>query len=1228
MAKKLIIIILIFLQVASYVPVARAEYEDIYHYYIQLGIESFYKSEFENAYFYFKTAHAIDPSRQQSLQYLNLIKRISDGRLTPGEYPAKGNELFNATEEVSPTSLAQAQLVAEVIWQSSQKILSEYPPEKIDRPTIDQIVGQITEKARQDIQIAFPDAFLDQVIDQAREDVNRRVDDYLVKLLQVEREGKPGPTFVNPLLEPEQVILTPPQASSGLAIPPEKESVRLQALSTKTEDSSIKQTSKQVSAVAAPLESANLPVSKKEKIEPIAVQKVEVSAKVEKPTEIKVKEQNLLKEPVAKEGPSETKTIDQEVSKIGSLEVAPQDIKAVEQQSAMVSKSKESSETTKPVATLEASSTSTSPEDKIITVIQEGETTKINPKSDTKKSPAVSSEVKAAERQKTSEISKPSQVKASVSKPDDLLNPTELSVPKKDARDPRLIRLAGKEELRLNEELWALQPTTTLEIEIGKTVVISAKNITKWLAITEGILDIKRVNADQISLTGVKRGTTILHIWEQRGRWTFTVRTVYAFELQENLKKYLPQEYARPFRVEYSNSWNTLHRGPNLGDMERQSLTFTNWLGIYGDTPYGYADAWVQTNMFPQSTEIVGKGIGLTDGHIGPFDDFTIRGYDTSKRLSALTMPGRYFRGVLLDAYAFKHKIAYSYFYGQDQSISLYSNTTQLSERNSYLEGFKIKLFPDEAASYAINYVRGFGEARPAEFKDQLYSVETTQRFKNNIITAELAYDKTDYGFLAGADYDSKEFSYNLNFRDLQRGFQTVYGIPTYDGQIGGQFNAEWKKAKHIINTYLDIYRDRQYPNPDAPNGVNLDLSTSYSKQLNSTSTWSSNISYLTTPQTITPHQTFQLSNTYSKVFKILGSRYLSTYIGQGAQISRYDEMDTSDYDRFSLRSGFRLNLIKNFAYFFNYDYIWVRDLSINDWSNPTAIATGVNYSVPLTEKLVLDLDLTYRNEMQAKSVFSFLAGEDSISNFVSLTYNPVQDVRIYLDSQLRRVWPEVSNTDPYYDWNLMLGMQAGWDLPFRWNPTGIVAGTVYKDLNGNGLQDKDEPGMAGVKVLVGKFETLTNGNGEYLIKARAKKATVSLDYRTIPHGFVFSTALSREVQLEHNKEVRVNFGLSSRSGIYGVAYSDDNGSGKPDHGDKFFPSIIVRLDDSEITKTDSSGAYFFENIKPGKHKIKIDVASIPIEYVPTVKVQAAIDLTEGTTYVYNIPLKKTIPQK
>ncbi len=950
MIRKTLIIVSIILQIGVFISSAAAEYESIYHYYIQEGIEAFYKNDFENAVFYFKTAHAIDPLRAESLQYLNLVKREQESRL-----------IKPSSESDVPKNLMQ------------------------DLPT---------------------------------------------------------------LLEKD-----PPVHKTSVS-----------TKSTIIDDSSLKQT--------------------------------------EKPSITQSQTENLQ----------------------GSL--MPQ-----------------------------------------------------------------------TERSFT------------------IIEPT-IGIIK---------HFADKEDFKLTDDLWLRHSQMTLEIEIDKSVVFVGKDIKRYLATLEELLEITRIDKDRIRVKALKRGNAIFYIWDDRGRWAFNLHCVYPFENQDSGGKSFKQEQASPFRLGYTNSWSTVHKGSDISHMSRQYIIFTNWFGIDGETPYGKLGASINTYMFAASTEIVGQHVGLIHGHIGPFKDFSIYGYDAYKSLSDLTVAGRNFRGFLIDSYAFDHQFAYSYFRGQDQTVSIYSSTGSVEKRQSYVEGLKLVMHPDqETNQYAINLARGHGAARPTYLEDHVYSIETKQKFHDVAIHGELGYDSDEFASLVHSEYKQNDLDVNFNLRDVNPNYSTLFGAPINSGQAGASLNISVKPSEYRWDTFLDVYRDRIQPNLDNPNLVNLDFSTAYSRPIDELSNWGAFFGYINTPQTLSARQFMQLGTTYSKSIKVGKLRFLSLSLGQSMQWSRYDDSPSSDYDRYGLRAGMRYKLFKYLYYSMNYEYILVHDIFNDRWSSPTAFQAGLDYSAPITDRISFNYGLNYRNEQQSQSSFSFLAGEDSLMNNFSLSYQPVNDVSIFLDSQLRRVWPQQNtSTSAYYDLNLMLGLRSKWDLPFRWNPTGEVQGIVYKDYNGNALQDKNEIGIPGIKVIVGKYETVTNENGEYSIKVSAKKATVSLDLQTIPTGFVFSTALTRDVIIEHKKAVRVNFGLSSRSGIYGVAFLDINDSGKPDRGDKFISNVVIRLDSGEITKTDFSGSYFFENVNPGKHTIRIDVNSIPMMYSPLSKITMDVDLKEGTTYVYNIPLKE-----
>jgi len=92
-------------------------------------------------------------------------------------------------------------------------------------------------------------------------------------------------------------------------------------------------------------------------------------------------------------------------------------------------------------------------------------------------------------------------------------------------------------------------------------------------------------------------------------------------------------------------------------------------------------------------------------------------------------------------------------------------------------------------------------------------------------------------------------------------------------------------------------------------------------------------------------------------------------------------------------------------------------------------------------------------------------------------------------------------------------------------NCYGTVAGKVFRDDNGNGVQDASEPGLTGVTVsLSGVGQTATGGDGSYIFTANAPaNYTVSA---TPPAGYDCTTPCNVDIALQVDQTITVNFGL------------------------------------------------------------------------------------------------------
>jgi uncharacterized protein (DUF2141 family) len=196
------------------------------------------------------------------------------------------------------------------------------------------------------------------------------------------------------------------------------------------------------------------------------------------------------------------------------------------------------------------------------------------------------------------------------------------------------------------------------------------------------------------------------------------------------------------------------------------------------------------------------------------------------------------------------------------------------------------------------------------------------------------------------------------------------------------------------------------------------------------------------------------------------------------------------------------------------------------------------------------------------------------------------------------------------------------WGVPVRWNPQGTVGGYVFKDRDGNGKFNEGDGGIPDVRVKVGESEAVTDESGWYEMEIKAKQVTVTPLVETIPAGFIFSTPTFSKVQILHGRRQYADFGLTTRSGVYGVAFVDKNGNGTPDRDEQLVSKVKVSLDGRYHQITDSRGTYFFSNITDGRHVITLDVKDLPKGVIPLVKLKNEINVTEGTTYVYHITLR------
>jgi hypothetical protein len=198
----------------------------------------------------------------------------------------------------------------------------------------------------------------------------------------------------------------------------------------------------------------------------------------------------------------------------------------------------------------------------------------------------------------------------------------------------------------------------------------------------------------------------------------------------------------------------------------------------------------------------------------------------------------------------------------------------------------------------------------------------------------------------------------------------------------------------------------------------------------------------------------------------------------------------------------------------------------------------------------------------------------------------------------------------------------------------GTIGGTVFEDLNVNGIQDAGDTGLNGVRVYVDSNNSdtfdagepfaltakVTGVDGRYTI-ASQPTGTPTVREDTLPAGYDCSSASALTIGNPAGCEwsvntasnvANVNFGNFRRASIAGTKFEDTNANGVKDAGEPAIQGVQIYNDangndtldpGTETTTaqtTDASGNYSFTNLVPGSYSIREVLTGTYVCSLPT----------------------------
>lgn len=790
-------------------------------------------------------------------------------------------------------------------------------------------------------------------------------------------------------------------------------------------------------------------------------------------------------------------------------------------------------------------------------------------------------------------------------------------------------KIAPREILGLDESLSKIfQP---IEIEEGKSITLLGKNIQRFLVTQPGILDVEKKSADELLLTGKNVGYTYLHIWDDKGRWTIeflgTPLKPPGPTYEETLRR--EEEWQHNLKLTYSLTWSSFETGRRIRSLKRSNYSWGHSLGILGDTPtpYGKVNANATVRRAETTTDLTYLSLNLTEGQFGPFKGFTLRGFDYSLPFSNLAVSTSGLRGVMLNSPAFNEKLDYTVFWGREGG-GRYGNLSPglVKIKHSFLEGFNMDYSPTKEESYQFSLAHGWGRERPDYLTPYTYDITSAWDFDKWGLAYDIGFDSKTFAHRFNTVYSPNS---NLNFttelRNISKNFYNIAGKGWRAGELGALFNLNSKLTEKLsMGSRLDVFQDRLFSPPEKKDYWDETFDWAANYVVDPYTTLNSNYNLQNRLGSISKSRSQNMGLGVSKRIKFI--RDISTYANYRHQDNENFSSPASSYINDKIYLGLRFNLIGALSYYFNQEFNWLEDTYTNTRSRPHSYETGLDWSSQLGQTPFYgNFRFTFRDEEGGGSGSSFLSGEDYIDGAVELSYRPDTNKEVYGACQMRNVWAENEETAKHIDFNFSAGLRYTWDTGFHFESVGNIEGYVFKDLNYDGLRQRDEAPVEGIKLWLGKKKSaVTDIFGYYKFsKVKAAKAYVTLDTSTLPAGFVLTVPATQEVAIVQKRSVEVDFGIMSRSEIGGFIFEDVNGNGEYDRNDKGVQGVIITLEDGSQAITDGSGRYSFAHVSTGEHTLTLDLDSLPVYYLPQTALTKKITLFEGVSYIHNIPLKR-----
>jgi uncharacterized repeat protein (TIGR01451 family) len=272
------------------------------------------------------------------------------------------------------------------------------------------------------------------------------------------------------------------------------------------------------------------------------------------------------------------------------------------------------------------------------------------------------------------------------------------------------------------------------------------------------------------------------------------------------------------------------------------------------------------------------------------------------------------------------------------------------------------------------------------------------------------------------------------------------------------------------------------------------------------------------------------------------------------------------------------------------YGYVFEDTNGDGLWDDGEPPIAGVLITLNGADTTTTDQDGQYQFIVAEPGIFTVV--ETDPTGYFSTTPNEVH-VSVELGSSYRADFGDAPNDSPF----------------------AAIYGTVFEDLNGNGLWDGDEVGIEEVAVtLDDTTATTTNPYGSYTFSTASEAVHTVVE--TDPDGYFSTTPNEVHVEVVLGEGHQVDFGDAPNdspfAAIYGTVFEDGNSDGQWDNDELGIDAVTVTLSGDGTTTTNPYGSYTLSTTQATVHTV---VETDPDGYMSTTPNEVSLEIELGHGY-------------